>query len=356
MIILEHFFLKIVGRKIPFGAECSPLYGALMSRIENYRSLPKFRDSLSFLYFEHCKIEQSSSAIAAVDEKGEVHIPIAALSVLLLGPGVSITHAAVKCCADHGATILWVGEAATRLYATGTGETRSSARLLNQASLWADPRMHASVVVRMYSQRFPERLPLGLTIEQIRGREGVRVKQAYARAAAVYGVEWRGRNYDSGSWRSNDAVNRALSVAASCLYGLCHSAIVSAGYSPALGFIHSGKQLSFVYDIADLYRIDVIVPLAFAAAAEFQKSAEGQLERMVRKSCREKFTELKLLDRVVSDIDEVLSVNDDDVLAAEALFDGHAGQVGGLWDGNDAVAEGGVNYGGGDFGEDPSKS
>ena len=150
--------------------------------------------------------------------------------------------------------------------------------------------------------RFHERLAADLTVQQLRGMEGIRVREAYARASRDTGVPWHGRNYDRSDWRAADPVNRALSAANSCLYGVCHAAILSTGYSPALGFIHTGKQLSFVYDIADLYKVDLTIPVAFQAAAE----GLGELERKVRLRCRDAFRESRLVKRIIPDIRRAL--------------------------------------------------
>jgi len=150
----------------------------------------------------------------------------------------------------------------------------------------------------MYRMRFAEDIPEDVTVEQLRGMEGSRVRTAYAKMSQETGISWSGRSYDRGSWKSADPVNRALSAANSCLYGLCHAAILSAGYSPAIGFIHTGKQLSFVYDIADLYKVDLTIPLAFRMAAQ----NPPQLERSVRLACRDIFKESKLVERIIPDI------------------------------------------------------
>src|SRR5262249_31841055 len=150
----------------------------------------------------------------------------------------TITHAAVQTCAEAGCLVAWTGEQGVRFYAQGLGETRSAGNLIVQARLWADPGTRRAVVVRMYRRRFPEPLDDGVTLQQIRGREGIRVREAYARAARAVGVTWKGRVYRREHWDAADPLNRALSCANSCLYGVCHAAVVSAGYSPALGFIH----------------------------------------------------------------------------------------------------------------------
>lgn len=321
--------------------------------ITNLRELPKIRDSLSYVYIEHARIEQRERSLAVVDKDGETHLPCAALAAILLGPGTAITHAAVKTAADAGCSLVWVGEGATRVYAQGMGETRSSRRFLRQAQCHADPRLRTAVMLNMYRLRFDEDLPAGLSVESIRGREGVRVRTAYQRLSKEHSVPWHGRRYVRGAWAETDAINQALSSAASCLYAVCHAAIVSAGYSTALGFIHTGKLLSFVYDIADLYRIDVVAPPAFEIAAKYQgQSNLSGLSRDVRVTCRAAFREYDLMGRVVNDIDRLLTIDESALVAAEAMVDGAIQDVARLWDpGTDTTVEGGLNYGGDDLGE-----
>lgn len=306
--------------------------------MQNLKELPRFRDGLSYLYLEHGRIDQHERAVAWYSEQGMVHVPAASLGVLLLGPGTSVTHAAVKALAANGCTVCWVGEEGVRFYGSGIGETRSASNLHRQASAWADDLKRAIVVRRMYQMRFPHPLADELSIEQIRGMEGVRVREAYARASQETGVEWKGRSYKRDDWRTADPINRALSAASSCLYGLSHAGIVSAGYSPALGFIHTGKQLSFVYDIADLYKADTTVPAAFRAVAESQLD----VERRLRLHLRDRFRETRLLERVVADLHSLFEgVNEEDPFADDGARPGE------LWDPGGTV-EGGKSYGGDD--------
>ncbi len=295
--------------------------------MQNLRELPKLRDSTSYLYVEHAIVDRKDSAIEFIDKEGRAMIPIASLCVLMLGPGTSISHAAVRALAENGCTTIWTGEDATRCYAQGTGETRKAYHLLRQAELASDPQKRMQVVLGMYEKRFGARLESDLSIEQIRGFEGVRVREAYAEASREYGVEWKGRRYDRQAWGSGDPINRALSAANALLNGICHAGIVSGGYSPALGFIHTGKQLSFVYDIADLYKVDVTIPLAFKVVAE---SKEG-VERRVRMACRARFKEMKLLGRILPDIDELLGVRGEPEPVAENDIDEDGASPEPLW-------------------------
>ena len=271
--------------------------------------LPRFRDRWSYVYLEKGRMEVSGTGLKFYQkgQDGVVPIPIDQLAVVMLGPGTTITHAAVKALAQNNSLLAWTGEQGVRLYAANTGGTFSARRVIRQAALVSDERARLEVARRMYQFRFRERLPEDASIEAIRGMEGIRVRRAYAEVALEYGVEWKGRNYDQNDWFQADPINRALSTATACLYGVCHAGILSAGYSPALGFIHTGKMLSFVYDIADLYKTEIVVPLAFRIVSE----GAGNLERTVRLACRDAFAASRIMSRILPDIAEVLDARDD---------------------------------------------
>ncbi|MBI2889994.1 MAG: type I-E CRISPR-associated endonuclease Cas1 [Nitrospirae bacterium] len=309
-------------------------------RVQDLHVLPKFRDGWSYLYVDHCRVDQEARSIAIHDANGKVPVPCANLALLMLGPGVSITHAAVSVLADHGCLVAWCGEEGVRFYAVGMGETRSASSLLHQARTWADAELRLNVVRRLYQLRFPGPLDPALTLQQIRGMEGIRVRETYAKAARDTGVPWSGRSYRRENWATADPVNRALSVANSCLYGICHAAIVSAGFSPALGFIHTGKMLSFVYDVADLYKTEVTIPTAFRATAD---GTEG-LERRVRVTCRDAFVSTRLLERIVPDVQEVLDLPAPGESGADESLDKETAAPGGLWDPTKGEVEGGRSH------------
>lgn len=309
-------------------------------RIDDLQLLPRFADGLTFLYVEHARIEQDDHAIMLVDQGGRVPVPVAALAVLMAGPGTSITHAAMLACADGGCSVVFCGEGGVRLYASGSGETRSASNLMEQARAWADPGEHLRVVRRLYYMRFAERLDESLTLEQIRGLEGVRVRDTYARLSRETGVAWSGRAYRPGSWNAADPVNRGLSAANACLYGLCHAALVSTGFSPGLGFIHTGKSLAFVYDVADLYKCDVTVPVAFRSVASGPLAG---LEARVRRACRSEFRRARLLERIVPDVQRALGIRPETVRYVDTADD-DSNAPGGLWD-PEGTVPGGRNYG-----------
>ncbi len=271
--------------------------------------LPPFRDRWSYLYLEYGTLDQNASGLVFENKAAMTSIPINQLSLVMLGPGTTITHAATKALAANACLIAWTGQDGIKFYAHSAGATFSSRRLIVQAKLVSDEKTRLEVVKKMYQKRFPDDDLTDKSLEQIRGMEGARVRASYSKLAEEFGIEWTGRNYDQADWFQATPANRALSAANSCLYGICHAAIVSAGYSAGLGFIHTGKQLSFVYDIADLYKTAVTVPVAFKLVA----AEKDQLERKIRMACREAFKEHKLMDRILPDIAEVLNHAGDDL-------------------------------------------
>ena len=281
--------------------------------MESLMQLTRFDDRLSYLYLEKGHIEQDAKSVAYVTEKKRVPIPAADLALLMLGPGTTITHMAVCNLADCNCTVVWVGEEGVRFYCHGRGGTHFSSNLIQQAALASNLRTRRAVVVRMYEKRFGESVEDGLHIQAIRGKEGFRVRNAYQKYAQQYGVNWQGRNYDANDWNRGDPLNRALSAASACLNGIVQAGIVSAGYSAAIGFVHTGKMLSFVYDIADLYKVDLIVPLVFETVA----TSDQNVESRVRQACRDMFRRTRFLERVLPDIREVLNGGNDSGAGAD---------------------------------------
>lgn len=273
--------------------------------MQDLHELPKLRDSLSYVYIEHAIIDRKDSAIEFIQEKGSTQVPVAALCVVLLGPGTSISHAAIKVLSESGCLVVWTGEEAIRCYAQGIGETRKGYHLQRQAELSSDPVHRLRVIRKMYQKRFPEILGDDLTLEQIRGMEGSRVRSMYTKFARMTGVTWNGRRYDRSNWANADPINRALSAGNALLNGICHAAIVSGGYSPGLGFIHTGRQTSFVYDVADLYKAEITIPIAFQTVAESSQKVDNR----VRTACRQKFKDTRLLERILPDIDSLLEID-----------------------------------------------
>ncbi len=253
------------------------------------------------------KIDVKDGAFVSIDKNGDrMHIPVGSIACLMLEPGTRISHAAIKLAAITGTLIIWVGDAGVRLYSAGQPGGARSDKLLYQAKLVLDETLRLKVVKKMFEIRFGEVAPERRSIDQLRGIEGARVRKTYQMLAKKYGVEWHGRRYDPKDWEKGDVINRCLSAATACLYGISEAAILAAGYAPAIGFIHSGKPLSFVYDIADLIKFETVVPVAFEVAAKRPPNPD----KVVRIACRETFRSSKILNRIIPLIEEVLAAGE----------------------------------------------
>jgi len=262
------------------------------------------KDRLSILYIEKGHLDVLDGAFVVVDKTGvRTHIPVGGVACLMLEPGTRVSHAACALAARVGTLLVWIGEAGVRLYSAGQPGGARADRLLYQAKLALDPDLRLKIVRKMYAMRFGEEPPARRSVEQLRGIEGARVREMYKRMAGKYGVEWKARNYDVEEWDKGDLPNRCLSAATSCLYGVTEAAVLAAGYAPAVGFIHTGKPLSFVYDVADIYKFQTVVPVAFRIAARSSRSPEQE----VRIACRDVFRQSNLLEQIIPGIEDMLS-------------------------------------------------
>ncbi|GAA2136818.1 type I-E CRISPR-associated endonuclease Cas1e [Kitasatospora kazusensis] len=300
--------------------------------------LPRAADSLSFLYLDIVRIVQDDTGVCAEvtsPQRGTelVYLPTAALNCVLLGPGTSITARALATFARHGTTVVITGSGGVRCYASTLPDSLSTTWLELQARAWADDHQRLAVATAMYEQRFsPTTVPAGTTLAQLRGMEGQRVKAHYRLLAQQYRIGRFRRAYDPASWDTQDPVNLALSSANTCLYGIVHAAVVALGCSPALGFVHSGNQQAFVYDVADLYKAELTIPLAFSL------NSSPRPEQDARRSFRDGLRLFRLLPRIVTDIQRLLAP-EADITAPdpeEQLVD--------LWDPVSGTIPGGVNY------------
>ena len=262
----------------------------------------RVEDRLSFVYVERCTVHRDANAITTTDQEGVTHIPAAGLGCLLMGPGARITHAAMSLLGDCGASVVWVGENGVRYYAHGRPLAKSARLLQAQAQLVSSTRTRLRVAREMYSYRFPGEDVSQLTMQQLRGREGARVRRVYREQAEQTGVTWKNRQYVPGAEDCSDSVNQALTYAHAALYGVVHAVIVSLGCSPGLGFVHTGNDGSFVYDIADLYKAEVSIPAAFDAVAEGGDPLSGTVRRKVRDG----IVRMRLLERCAKDITTLL--------------------------------------------------
>jgi CRISP-associated protein Cas1 len=291
------------------------------------QDLHRIEDRLSTIYVERCHVDRDENAVVLVNRERTVRVPAALVASMLLGPGTRITSGAVRLLADSGTAVCWVGERGVRMYAAGLGPSRGSQLLMRQAYLVTRTKERLDVARRMYGMRFPDEDVATATMQQLRGREGARVKRIYRAESARTGVRWDGREYKAGQpFEAGDDVNRLLSAGHSCLYGICHAAIVGIGASPALGFVHTGGATSFVLDIADLYKAEYTIPLAF------DLTARGHLtERDARTAFRDRVADGRLMGRIIRDIKDLLlgdgrEVADDDT---HHLWDEQSGHVAG---------------------------
>lgn len=265
------------------------------------------KDRLSILFVERGQLDVLDGAFVLVDKNGvRQHIPVGNIVCLMLEPGTRVSHAAVTLAARVGCLLVWVGEGGVRLYSAGQPGGARADRLLYQARLALDDAARLKVVRKMYEMRFQEKPPEKRSIQQLRGIEGARVRKMYELLAKQYRIKWNARNYDHTSWGSGDVPNRCLSAATACLYGICEAGILAAGYAPAVGFIHTGKPQSFVYDIADIFKFETVAPVAFQIAS--RKPANP--EREVRLACRDAFRQSKILKRIIPTIEQVLAAGE----------------------------------------------
>ncbi|MEX8501111.1 type I-E CRISPR-associated endonuclease Cas1e [Leptothrix ochracea] len=262
------------------------------------------KERISVVFIEKGEIDVLDNAFVVVDVTGiRTQIPVGGVACLMLEPGTRVSHRAAAMAARVGTLLVWVGEAGVRLYASGQPGGARADRLLYQAKLALDETLRLKVVRKMYAMRFGETPPERRSVEQLRGIEGARVRRTYQLLAQKFGVNWNHRDYNPESWDASDLPNRCLSAATACLYGVTEAAVLAAGYAPAVGFIHTGKPLSFVYDVADVYKFETVVPVAFKVAAE----KPPHPERAVRLGCRDVFRQTRLLERIIPDIEDMLA-------------------------------------------------
>lgn len=303
-------------------------YGAPKAKLNE---LGRIQDRVSFLYLEHAKLNRQDSAVTVTDDQGIIAIPSAIINVLLLGPGIDITHRAMELIGDSGMAVVWVGEHGVRQYAHGRPLNHSTQFLEQQAKLVSNKRTRVAVARKMYQKRFPNEDVSQLTMQQLRGKEGARVRRVYLEASHKTGVPWERREYKVDDFNASTPINKALTAAHQALYGLCCSVIVALGASPGLGFVHTGHDLSFVYDFADLYKAQYSIPIAFEVTANHED--DDHIADWVRRAMRDAFTNSKILSQMVKDLKDLLNLDAD--VSAISMH---------LWDDRKGLQKFGVQY------------
>lgn len=295
--------------------------------------LPRISDRVSFIYVEHAKINRIDSAITVSDYRGLVNIPVSLIGVLMLGPGTDISHRAMEILGDVGTSVIWVGERGVRYYAHGRSLAHSTRFLEKQAKLVSNKRTRLDVARKMYAMRFKGEDVSNLTMQQLRGREGSRIRKVYRDYSKKFNVKWDKRDYKVDDFEDGDPVNQALSALNVSLYGVCHSVIVALGMSPGLGFVHTGHDKSFVYDIADLYKAEITIPLAFELASKYKEGDD--IGKLARLSLRDRMVDGKLMRKIVEDLQFLMDVPVDERLDIDSIE---------LWDDKDTNVKYGISY------------
>ena len=291
------------------------------------QALARVGDRISFLYAERCVINRDGNSLTILDQRGTAHLPATQIAALLLGPGTKITYAAMALLGDAGVSTVWVGERGVRYYAHGRPPAKSSRMAEIQAEVVTHQRKRLNCARRMYSMRFPGEDVSSLTMAQLRGREGARMKKVYERESARTGVYWNRRSYDPNDFDSSDPINQALTAASAALYGVAHAVITALGFVPALGVVHTGTDRSFVYDIADLYKAEISIPAAFDTVA----AAKGKPSVEVRRYVRDYVVSHRLMPRMVKDLKSLFDVPDDELVSDVELM---------LWSELEVIASG----------------
>ena len=294
-------------------------------------ALPRVQDRQSFLYLERCVVHREDGALTARNDQGTIRVPAASLVAVFLGPGSSVSHQAMSLLGECGTTAVWVGERGVRYYAHGRSLATSTRLLIEQAARVSSPQKRLRVARRMYCMRFDGEDVDGLTMQQLRGREGARVREVYRENSRRTGVPWTRRDYRPDDFEAADPINQALSAAHAALYGIVHGVIVALGCSPGLGFVHTGHERSFVYDIADLYKAETTIPVAFDVVAQ----GMDDLTATTRRRVRDMIFELRIIECAVRDIHRLLETDESQDLAVNVIS---------LWDYQKQMVKGGFNH------------
>ncbi|MFG6303140.1 subtype I-E CRISPR-associated endonuclease Cas1 [Corynebacterium sp. HMSC056E09] len=294
------------------------------------QALARVGDRISFLYAERCVVNRDGNSLTIMDQRGIAHLPATQIAALLLGPGTKITYAAMALLGDAGVSTVWVGERGVRYYAHGRPPAKSSRMAEIQAEVVTHQRKRLNCARRMYAMRFPGEDVSGLTMAQLRGREGARMKKVYEAESKRTGVYWNRRSYDPNDFESSDSINQALTAASAALYGVAHAVITALGFVPALGVVHTGTDRAFVYDIADLYKAEISIPAAFDTVA----AAKGKPTVEVRRHIRDYVVSHRLMPRMVKDLKSLFDIPDDELVSDVELM---------LWSELEVIASG-VNW------------
>lgn len=240
-----------------------------------------------------------------------LQVPHQAVSMILLGPGSSVTHDALRLLARHGTLMAAVGQDGVRTYTAPPLLPDRSDVARRQAELWGNPRRRISVARHMYALRLGEVLP-HRDLDTLRGIEGARVKAIYRLMADKFGIPWEGRHYDRGNPAAADMPNQGINHAATAVQGAAAIAVQALAAIPQLGFIHEDSGQAFVLDIADLFRETVTLQIAFTAAKKSINGDETTIDRLVRREASSVFRKQDVIASMIDKIKLVLRTEEND--------------------------------------------
>lgn len=241
---------------------------------------------------------------------GEYGIPHQTVSSIIIGPGTSITHDAVRILASHGTSILFTGVNGVRMYSSPPLMPDTSALARRQVKAWADPASKVFVARKMFAVRFGEVFP-HKNLDVLRGIEGSRLKKVYVEEASRHGITWNGRHFDRGDPSADDLPNQCINHVATAMYSAAAVAVYSVGAIPQLGFIHEDSGEAFCLDVADLFRASIIIPKAFSFASYLKERPYENPERYCRIEIGKMISANGVIDAMIDHIKAFLDGNDD---------------------------------------------
>lgn len=262
-------------------------------------------ERISLLYVEKAKIEQSEYGVQIRQGSKVSEIPITTISCLILGPGTNITHRAVSNCAQAGCSICWMGMDQAVFYAYGNPTTNKSKNILKQMHYHESKVLHTEIIHKMYNWRYPNEKIKSMSLEELKGFEGKKMKEIYSEYAQKYNIDWNFRNAKLNEFDELDLPNKYLNSINHTLYAITQAIIQIMGYSPAIGFIHTGHMQAFTFDISDLFKEEITIPLAFKLTKE-----KGYFDRnKMISEYRQFITDKKVIKRMVNYLEELFDNN-----------------------------------------------
>ena len=270
----------------------------------NKQLLTTVDNRICMIYIDQAEIKQKDFSVVATSHDIDFDLPIANLVCLMLGPGTSITHRAVEQIAQYGCSIVWCGENINLYYALGQPLTKSSKNIIMQMNAHESKVSKLNVIRKMYEIRYTDMKLKSKSADELMGIEGLHVQNTYRTLSEKYGIHWNGRMYNEIPFSEQDSINKAITSGNQLLYAIIASIVNAIGYSTAIGFIHTGKMMSFVYDISDLYKESIILPTIF----EFTSTYSGNsIENDIKRHLYNKITEVNIIDKVINDISTIFS-------------------------------------------------